>query len=113
MGGTAVKAEGPSGTPNYIFPYTTALSQPNGPEFQMLMYRPLYWFGQNTQPTLNSSLSLANPPVFHGKNVTITLKDYRWSNGTRVTAQDVVFWLNMELALPADYGAYSGFPANV
>jgi peptide/nickel transport system substrate-binding protein len=113
MGGTAVRAEGPSGTPNYIFPYTTALSQPNGPEFQNLMYRPLYWFGQGTQPTVNNSLSLANPPVFNGKNVTFTLKRYMWSNGSRVTAQDVVFWLNMELALPADYGAYSGFPANV
>ena len=36
-----------------------------------------------------------------------------WSNGTPVTAQDVVFWLNMELAEPANYGAYTGFPANV
>jgi peptide/nickel transport system substrate-binding protein len=113
MGGIAVRAEGPSGTPNYIFPYTTALAEDNVDLFQYLMYRPLYWFGQGTQPTLNRSLSLANLPVFHGKNVTITLKHYMWSDGTRVTAHDVVFWLNMELALPADYGAYSGFPANV
>jgi len=30
------------------------------------MYRPLYWFGNGTSPTLNTSLSLANPPVFNG-----------------------------------------------
>ena len=45
--------------------------------------------------------------------MTITLKHYMWSNGTQVTAQDVMFWLNMELAEPADYGAYTGFPTNV
>ena len=113
IGGTAVKAEGPLGTPNYIFPYATALSVPNIADLQYLLYRPLYWFGENGQPTVNNSLSVANPPVFHGAKVTITLKHYMWSNGTPVTAQDVMFWLNMELALPADYGAYSGFPANV
>jgi peptide/nickel transport system substrate-binding protein len=48
-----------------------------------------------------------------GTKVTITLKHYLWSNGTPVTARDVVCWLNMELALPAHYGGYSGFPANV
>ena len=36
-----------------------------------------------------------------------------WSNGTPVTATDVMFWLNMQKALPPDYGAYTGFPANV
>ena len=77
------------------------------------MYRPLYWFGQNGQPTVNNSLSLANPPVFKGNKVTITLKHYMWSNGTQVTAQNVAFWMNMETAEPANYGAYTGFPANV
>jgi peptide/nickel transport system substrate-binding protein len=77
------------------------------------MYRPLYWFGGNGLPTANNSLRLANPPVFDGAKVTITLKHHMWSNGTPVTARDVMFWLNMELALPVDYGAYSGFPANV
>ena len=75
------------------------------------MYRPLYWFGDGVQPTLNPSLSVANYPTFSGKNVTITLKPYKWSNGTPVTATDVAFWINMEQAVGAtDYGAYSGFP---
>jgi peptide/nickel transport system substrate-binding protein len=114
-GGTAVFAEPPSTVPNYIFPFTssTYISVININDFQYLMYRPLYWFGNGTQPTLNDSLSLANPPVFNGRNVTITLKHYTWSNGTPVTAQNVIFWLNMELAEPSNYGAYTGFPANV
>ena len=114
-GGTAVFAEPPATVPNYIFPFTssTYISVINISDFQFLMYRPLYWFGNGTQPTLNDSLSVANPPTFSGKTVTITLKHYMWSNGQPVTAQNVVFWLNMELAEPANYGAYTGFPANV
>jgi peptide/nickel transport system substrate-binding protein len=114
-GGTAVFAEPPATVPNYIWPYTsiTYSSVININDFQYLMYRPLYWFGNGSQPTLNQSLSLANPPTFSGKDVTITLKHYVWSNGQPVTAQDVVFWLNMELAEPANYGPYIGFPANV
>jgi peptide/nickel transport system substrate-binding protein len=112
-GGTAVFAEQPSATPNYIFPYTssTYISDLNLFDFQYLMYRPLYWFGVGANPVVNYSLSLANPPVFSGTKVTITLKHYVWSNGTQVTAQDVMFWLNMEQAVPADYGAYTGFPS--
>jgi peptide/nickel transport system substrate-binding protein len=114
-GGTAVFAEPPATVPNYIFPFTssTYISIININDFQYLMYRPLYWFGNGNQPTLNTSLSLANPPTFSGRNVTITLKHYMWSNGQPVTAQNVIFWLNMELAEPSNYGAYTGFPANV
>jgi peptide/nickel transport system substrate-binding protein len=114
-GGTAVWAEQPSAPPTYIFPYMSSavISNVNLFYFQYLMYRPLYWFGNGDQPTVNTSVSLANPPVFNGTKVTITLKHYMWSNGTPVTAQDVVFWLNMELAEPANYGAYTGFPTNV
>jgi peptide/nickel transport system substrate-binding protein len=114
-GGTAVWAEPPSSVPTYIFPYVDSsnISNLNLFDLQYLMYRPLYWFGQNGQPEPNNSLSLANPPVVNGRNVTITLKHYMWSDGTQVTAQDVMFWLNMEKALPADYGAYTGFPANM
>src|SRR5208282_940876 len=101
--------------PNYIFPYIAGPYATTSNVFylQALMYRPLYWFGDNGQPTMNPSLSLARAPVFNGRNVTITLNHYMWSNGTPVTAQNVVFWLHMQEALPQDYGAYSGFPANV
>jgi peptide/nickel transport system substrate-binding protein len=114
-GGTAVFAEAPSAPPTYIFPYMSSavISNVNLFYFQYLMYRPLYWFGTGSQPTANFSLSLADPPTFNGSKVTITLKHYTWSDGTPVTTQDVMFWLNMEKALPADYGAYTNFPADV
>jgi peptide/nickel transport system substrate-binding protein len=114
-GGTAVWAEPPSSTPSYIFPYVNSanISNLNLFDFQYLMYRPLYWFGQNGQPVVDPSLSLASLPQVSGRTVTITLKPYKWSDGTTVTAQDVMFWLNMELAEPANYGAYTGFPANM
>jgi peptide/nickel transport system substrate-binding protein len=114
-GGIAVMAEPPTTTPNYIFPFTSSsyISVINASYLSYLMYRPLYWFGDNGQPTVNNSLSLASAPVFNGDKVTINLKHYMWSNGTQVTAQDVMFWLNMMQALPQDWGAYSGFPANV
>jgi peptide/nickel transport system substrate-binding protein len=114
-GGTAVLAEPPSTTPNYIWPFTPSadFSDINTWNLQNLMYRPLYWFGQNGQPTANNTLSVANPPVFSGDKVTITLKHYVWSNGTPVTAQDVVFWLNMETAESANYGGFTGFPTNI
>jgi peptide/nickel transport system substrate-binding protein len=114
-GGTAVLAEPPSTTPNYIWPYTGSadFSDINTDNLQYLLYRPLYWFGDNGQPTVDYPLSLANPPMFDGDKVTITLKHYMWSNGTQVTAQDVLFWLNMELAEPANFGGYTGFPGNV
>ena len=107
-------AEPPSSPPTYIFPYTDSADESNlnNSEFQYLMYRPLYWFGQNGQPVVNYALSVANQPKVNGKTLTITLKHYMWSDGTKVTAQDVVFWLNMELAVPSDYGSYNGFPAN-
>ncbi len=114
-GGTATYAL-PSGiVPDYIFPFLNGqhFSLPNIYYFTQLMYRPLYWFGTGGQPVLNRALSMADPPTFHGRNVTITLKRYRWSNGTPVTAQDVVFWLHMMLAVPKDWWAGTGFPQNV
>jgi len=114
-GGTATYAL-PSGiAPDYIFPFLNSqhYSIPNVQYFTQLMYRPLYWFGTGSQPVLNRALSLASPPTFHGRTVTITLKHYRWSNGIPVTAQNVVFWLHMMLAVPDDWGGATGFPQNV
>ncbi len=117
-GGTAVYALPPSTTPNYIFPFagSSYFSVVNAAEFQSLMYRPLYWFGNGASPTLNTSLSLADAPVYNGNNVTITLKGWKWSNGEAVNAQDVVFWIHMLQAVGAsDWGAFvpGGFPTNV
>ena len=114
-GGTAVYALPPSVVNNYIFPYMASadFSLNNGSYFQQLLYRPLYWFGNGAKPTYNPSRSLAETPVFSGTKVTIKLKPYKWSNGTSVTTQNVMFWLNMETALPTDFGGYTGFPGKV
>ena len=112
-GGTAVYAEPPSTVPNYIFPFTSSayISVINLEDFGFLMYRPLYWFGNGAQPTLNSSLSLANPPTWSGNTATITLKHYMWSNGSPVTTTDVMFWVNMLKAVGStDWGAFTNFP---
>jgi peptide/nickel transport system substrate-binding protein len=117
-GGTATFALSPSAVPNYIFPFdsSTYFSVTNEEDFQYLMYRPLYWFGNGASPTLNTSLSLADAPVYNGRNVTITMKGWKWSNGTTVSAQNVVFWIHMMQAVASsDWGAFvpGGFPTNV
>ena len=117
-GGTATYALPPSTTPNYIFPFSSGnyFSVVNAEDFQYLMYRPLYWFGNGASPTLNTRLSLADTPVYKGADVTITMKGWKWSDGETVTAQDVVFWIHMLQAVgPAGWGAYvpGGFPSNV
>ena len=104
-GGTARVAL-PSGvTPNYIWPYTPQASanQYNAESFQMLMYRPLYMFGNNgPSVSVNYRLSPANAPAYSadGKTVTITMKGWKWSDGEAVDASDVIFWLNMMKAEP-------------
>jgi peptide/nickel transport system substrate-binding protein len=114
-GGVATFAELPGTPPNYIFPFTSSsyISVSNLNLFQYLMYRPLYWFGNGASPTLNATLSVANAPVWSsdGLTATITLKHYMWSNGQPVTAQNVMFYLNMLQAVGStDYGGYTGFP---
>ncbi len=110
-GGTARVAL-PSGvTLNYIWPFTplTNANEYNAEGFQMLMYRPLYMFGNNgPSVAVNYPLSLADAPTYSadGKTVTITMKGWKWSNGETVDASDVVFWLNMMKAEPANYYGY-------
>ena len=118
-GGTAYFAEGPGAPPNYIFPMTPGqfFSINNLAQFQILMYRPLYFFGVGQQAVINNSLSLANPPVYSNNNqtVTITLKPYVWSDGETVSARDVVFWMNLLKANTSGWAAYvpGSFPDNV
>ena len=118
QGGTAIYALPPSPPPNYIFPMasSTYFNVANVAHLQYFLYRPLYWFGQGSQPTLNASLSLADQPTYRGTQVTITMKNDQWSDGTPVTAQNVLFWIHMLQAVgQTEWGAFTpgGFPANV
>jgi peptide/nickel transport system substrate-binding protein len=117
-GGVATYALQPSNTPNYIFPFTSAqyISITNLNEFGYLMYRPLYWFGTGARPTLNTALSVAQQPAYNGRQVTIKLKGWKWSNGETVNSTDVMFWINMMKAVGSkDWGGFvpNGFPSNV
>ena len=110
-GGTARVALPAGVTLNYIWPFTplTNANEYNAEGFQMLMYRPLYMFGNNGNSVdVNYPLSTATAPVYgaDGKTVTITMKGWKWSNGESVDASDVVFWLNMMKAEPANYYGY-------
>jgi peptide/nickel transport system substrate-binding protein len=118
-GGTVYFAELPSTVPNYIFPFMSLafFSVYNISNLQQLMYRPVYWFGKGSSPALNPSISLASLPKYSKQNteVSFTLKPYKWSNGETVTAQQVVFWMNMLKLEKLGWAAYSpgGMPDDV
>ncbi len=109
-GGTVAFALPAGATPNYIFPITPGaqFSTVNLGYFQPLMFRPLYWLGKKNAPVVSPTLSLADAPVYSngGRTVTITLKPYRWSNGTPVTSRDVQFFMNLLTANKANWGGY-------
>ncbi len=111
-GGTVTFAEQPGSPPTYIFPlYDGANSGNNNITYlQPLMWLPLYWFGHpdSDQATIDYQLSMANPPVFSdgGKTVTMTLKNYKWSDGKPVTSRDILFWMNLLLAEKNNYAGY-------
>jgi peptide/nickel transport system substrate-binding protein len=94
----------------------------NNAEFQLPMYRPLYWLTVGNRPIFNSALSLAALPVYSngGKTVTITMKtNYKWSDGHPVDAKDVVFFIDEVRAAVKEnaenFGAFTAgnFPDNV
>jgi peptide/nickel transport system substrate-binding protein len=110
-GGTATVALPAGVTYNYIFPFIPAASanEYNTLGFEELMYRPLYYFGNNgNSVAINYPLSTADAPVYSagGKTVTITLKGWKWSNGETVDAKDLVFWLNLMEAEKANFYGY-------
>jgi peptide/nickel transport system substrate-binding protein len=108
-GGTLTIAEGAAAGPNYIFPMMS-LQYFSVTNFDLiyLMFRPLYFFGVGNTASLNGGLSLAQDPVYsnNGRTVTIKMKGYKWSNGETVSAQDVVFWMNL---LKADATSWAGY----
>ena len=109
----------PGQRPLYIFPMNPAadVTFGNNQEFQYLMYKPLYWFGNNGHATMNPRLSLAEPPVFSNSNrsVTIVLKPYVWSDGVPLTTRDVRFWMDILQANKTSWGNYvpTEFPDNI
>ena len=120
-GGTATVALPAGVTYSWIFPFyaITNSSVYNDQQFQWLMYRPLYMFGNNTNTSVsvNYPLSPANPPVYSngGKTVVVDMKGWKWSNGETVDANCLIFFLNMTKAEKANWYAYASglLPDNV
>jgi peptide/nickel transport system substrate-binding protein len=119
-GGTVYFAEAPSSPPNYIFPmYSPQYCGTNNiDQLNVMLFRPLFWYGDNYSPTVDYNRSIGKAPVFSNSNTTVsvTLNDYSWSDGEQVTARDVVFWMNVLKANPAAQwcGYVPGyFPDNV
>jgi peptide/nickel transport system substrate-binding protein len=112
-GGTARIALPAGVTYNWIFPFyaITNASVYNSQQFQWLMFRPLYMFGNNTNTSvlINYPLSTANAPVYSngGKTVSVTMKGWKWSNGESVDAKSLIFFMNMVEAEKTNWYAYS------
>ncbi len=120
-GGTVYFTEAPDSPPNYIFPMTSAqvCSTSNINQLIYMMYRPLYWFGNNYTPTVDYDYSLASAPTFSSGNTTVTVKldpNWKFSNGEPITSRNILFWMNIYKADPAtNYCGYvpGYFPDNV
>jgi peptide/nickel transport system substrate-binding protein len=118
--GSVIKyAESPGANPNYILPLTTSATQSlyNIDQFFNLMW-PLLYLPTPSQPTLDYGNSMAYAPVWSDNDtvVTVTMKHYVWSDGTPVSARDVVFYVNELKAMGPTWGGYGGptqFPFNV
>ncbi len=118
-GGTATFAEPPETPPNWIFPFVSPAVYTffGDNQWDWEMWRPLYFVGTPTSPDINFDESLANPPVFTDNNtvITITLKPWRWSDGTPITARNVLFFFNMLKAEKDNWWLYipGTFPDDV
>ncbi|GAA4051499.1 ABC transporter substrate-binding protein [Nonomuraea soli] len=111
-GGTAVVALTPGLSPNYIYPYPPAAA--NGTVIARgQLWRSLYRPSGEGDQVADAALSLAEPPTYSAdrKTVTIKMKDYQWSTGKPVTADDVVFSVALLKAAlaksPANWSFYT------
>jgi peptide/nickel transport system substrate-binding protein len=118
-GGVVTFAESADYAPTWILPFYSGADftiQEQG-WFESLMWPPLYNQGNGQSPTVNYAQSLGNPPVYsdHDTVVTITIKHWKWSDGTPVTTRDLMFWLNILKANKTQWADYTPkqFPDNV
>jgi peptide/nickel transport system substrate-binding protein len=90
-----------------VFPfYTAATCIQQNLVYWYLQVRPAYWIGLGRNTQVQYQMSPLAPPVFGMVNgdrtITLTVKGWQWSDGAghteKMTARDVVFWLNMDRA---------------
>ena len=105
----------PGTAPNWIFPVVPTASNSvfNNFTFIWEMWRPVYWTVNGTVPEIEPNMSIADPAVYSNgnKTVTISLKsNYKWSNGQPITANDLLFYIDLVKAgikaSPANWAGY-------
>ena len=118
-GGVVTWASAPGFPPAVaIFPFVPVerIGTRNIQEFQMLMFRPLYYFGSDGTPNVDWANSIGEPPRWSedGLTCTIKIKPWRWSNGETMCADNVLFWVNLMKVKGDRYGEYvpGYFPDN-
>lgn len=111
-GGVATIALTPGLAPNYIFPYPPA--EVSGTVIARgMLWRALYRPSGTGDSLADEATSLAELPETSadGKTTTITMKDFSWSNGKPITADDVVFSFDVLKAAiaksPANWSFYT------
>lgn len=118
-GGVVTWACAPGFPPAVIFPFTPAerMGTRNILEFQALMYRTLYYIGSDGTPNVDYTQSIGEPPEWSedGLTVTITVKPWKWSSDETISADNVLFWVNLMKVKGARYGEYvpGYFPDNL
>jgi peptide/nickel transport system substrate-binding protein len=122
--GTITWAFAPGTAPTWIFPIVPGANSSvyTAYQFEEESWRFLSYFPDGAAQKEDAPLSLADDPVWSNgdKTVSITLKPWKWSDGTEVTAKDAEFWIDLVKAAvaenPANYGNYSpgvGIPDQV
>lgn len=119
QGGTATYAEMPTDQPDYIFPIDPAVDQTvaNSSDFQQLMWRPLVFEGNGQSTGMDPKKSLVSSIKYSdgSRQVTVTLKPFKWSDGKPVTSRDVEFDFNLLKANKTSWAEYTpgDLPDNV
>jgi peptide/nickel transport system substrate-binding protein len=109
--------------PTYIMPiYPGAVWTAYNLDFQLLMYRPVYWESVGNRPVINYPLSLAPAPTYSNGDKTVTIHlnpSYKWSDGHEVDAADLIFFIDEVRAAIKEnadnFGPYTpgNFPDNI
>jgi len=112
-GGVVRIAQSPGAGPNYIFPITPAAngSVYNIYQFQNELFRPLYATTIGTEPKVDLKESLSTAPTLSNGNKTVVIKlkdSYTWSDGKKVTANDVLFFIYLLKAAVKESAANFG-----
>ncbi|HET9721044.1 MAG TPA: ABC transporter substrate-binding protein [Solirubrobacteraceae bacterium] len=124
-GGTITVGQITGSTPTYIFPIIPGADTSTPTiEFMSALYLPLYNGPKGARPEVDYNISVASgPPQASNGNKTFTIPlrtNLKWANGAPITANDMIFEIDLLKAAvkesPANWGQYAGptsFPLNV